>query len=182
MQLKNAFFMDLGVSKKYLYLIAAVLVLFLSAIVAPLAIAKQSTQPFEATITGSFQIAGDVGNSVLFTVTESGSGTEATLGEFTIEASVIQNLARIPAGCGPNSSTGVDGTAVLTFADGTISLKRTAGTACFSFPFIHLEEQWVVAGGTGSFVGASGKLLRQADGNVLSGSFVGTISGTIKLD
>ena len=144
--------------------------------------AEPTTYSFEASITGSFQITGDVGNSVLFTVADSGSGTEVTFGEFTFDASVIQNLARIPAGCGPSSSTGVDGKAVLTFADGTINLKRTGGSACFSFPFIHIEEQWVITSGTGNYVGASGRLVRQADGNVINGSLVGTISGILKLD
>jgi hypothetical protein len=92
---------------------------------------------------------------------------------------LIQNLARIPAGCGPNSSTGVDGKAVLNFGDGTIRLKRTSGLACFSFPFVNLDEEWVVTSGTGNYVGVSGKLTRHGVGNVIDGSFVGYVSGTI---
>jgi hypothetical protein len=144
--------------------------------------AQPNTGPFEANFKGSFRLAGDVGKSVLFMVEEAGSGQEQALGNFSYSASLLQNLARIPPGCGPDSSTGVDGSAVLSFADGEINLKRTSGTVCFDFPYINVEEKWIIASGTGSYIGATGKLSRQLTGDVRFGTTVGKLSGAIKLN
>jgi hypothetical protein len=157
---------------------AAVLLLALSA---PPASAGQDASPFEARFAGEFAVTEDVGGSGIFVVEEVGSGAEAALGEFTYTGSVFQSQARAPAGCGGGSSTGVDGAAVLSFADGDLRLQRTAGTSCFAFPTIHVEEQWVIASGTGNYVGATGKLSRELDGNVRLGTAVGTLSGSIRL-
>jgi hypothetical protein len=156
----------------------AVLLLALSA---PQASAGQDANPFEAGFAGKFAVTGDVGGSGIFVVAEAGGGSEAALGEFTYTGSVFQSQARAPAGCGGGSSTGVDGAAVLTFADGELRLKRTAGTSCFAFPTIHVEEQWVIASGTGNYVGAIGKLSRALVGDVRFGTATGMLSGSILL-
>ncbi len=146
---------------------------------------KIATSSFVATFpltVGDFWIAGDVGKSVLFIVEESGDGNEQTFGDFAYEASLLHNLARKPPGSSdPNSSTAVGGSAVLTFADGQIRLKRISGTAIFLFPTITVEEQWVIASGTGNYVGATGKLSRQFVGDVRFGTVAdGTLEGTIE--
>ncbi len=138
-------------------------------------------QDFEATFSGDFWVAGDVGRSVLFIVEESGDGYEDTFEGFNYTAYLLHNLARIPPGCGYMSSTGVDGFGVLTFIDGEIFLKRISGTACFSFPTIICEEQWKITSGTEAYVGASGKLSRHLEGDVTSGLASGTLIGTIRL-
>jgi hypothetical protein len=176
MQCMNSFVSSLAALKRVFFLIPILAVFLLVS----LAAASRTSSLFEATFTGDFWVAEDVGKSVLFIVEEAGNGYEQTFGDFTYETSLLHNLARIPQGCGPNSSTGVDGLAVLTLTDGQIRLKRISGTACFVFPTIFIEEQWVIASGTGNHVGATGKLSRQLEGDVLSGTAVGTINGTIK--
>lgn len=147
------------------------------------AAAIHRVQPVEAAFTGTFAITGDIGQSVLFVIEETGSGNEQTeLGHFSYTSTVTQNLARVPDGCGSNSSTGVAGTAVLSFSDGELRLKRSSGTSCFAFPAIHIEEQWVIASGTGRYLGATGDLLRIADGDVRYRTTRGTFSGVIRLD
>ena len=166
--------------KRIVILVSILAVVLLVSLAAPQATAKQTSSLFEATFTGEFRIAGDVGKSVLFVVEESHIGEELTLGAFTYTAFLLHNVARIPPDCYPGSSTGVDGSAVLTFGDDQIRLKRISGTACFEFPTVEIEEQWVIASGTGNYRGATGKLSRQLDGDVGSWTAVGTINGTIR--
>jgi hypothetical protein len=149
---------------------------------APLAAsAAAQTLAFEASTSGAFWIAGDVGSSPLFVVQESGDGSADDFGMLHYELSVVQNLARPPAGCGPQSSTGTSGVALLTLPDGALSLHRSAGSSCFSFPLVTLEETWVVGGGSGRYQGASGKLQRRVTGDVRDGSVAGSLSGSLKL-
>jgi hypothetical protein len=143
--------------------------------------AAPTTTPFEATLTGEFWIAGDVGRSPLFVVQESGSGVADELGSMHYELSVVQNMARPPTSCGPSSSTGTSGVALLTLDDGALSLHRSAGSSCFSFPLVELEESWVVGGGSGRYHGASGKLVRRVTGDVRNGSVSGSLSGNLKM-
>jgi hypothetical protein len=162
-------------------LIALLVVVMLVGLTATHAAAEPASNPFEAAFTGIFEITGDVGESGLFVVVEAGSGAEQTgFGAFTYRTSVFQNLARLPAGCGRNSSTGVDGSAVLTFADGQLALHRTSGTVCFAFPTIRVEEEWVVASGTGDLIGVTGRLSREFVGDVRFGTAVGTVRGVIR--
>jgi hypothetical protein len=149
---------------------------------APLAAtAEAQTLPFEASTSGGFWVAGDVGSSPLFVVQENGDGSAGDLGTVHYELSVVQNLARAPAGCGPSSSTGTSGVALLTLADGALSLHRSTGSSCFSFPFVQLDETWVVGGGSGRYLGASGRLLRRMTGDVRFGTATGSFSGKLKL-
>lgn len=172
----------LGKDNRVFYLVSILTAFLLVSLAVPQATAKPNTSPFEANFEGKFWIAGDVGKSVLFIVEETGNGQEQALGNFSYTASLRQNLARTPPGCGPNSSTGVDGSAVLSFADGEINLKRTSGTVCFAFPYINVEEKWIIASGTGNYIGATGQVSRQLTGDVGSGTTEGTISGAIKLN
>lgn len=165
--------------KKKLYIAFALMLL--ASLAALPAMAKQTTSPFEANFTGVFEITGDAGKSVVFILEESGAGSEQTLGAFTYTTSLMNSVARRPPGCGPGSSTSVNGKAVLTFGDGEIWLKLTSGTACFLFPIVTVEDSWVITSGTGNYVGATGKLSRTLDGNVISGIAVGDFDGTIKL-
>jgi hypothetical protein len=142
--------------------------------------AKPDLMPFEASFAGTFSVAGDVGRSVLFVVQESGTGTTQASAAFNYTSSVLQNLARTPPGCGPSSSTGVDGFAVLSFGDGELTLKRIAGTSCFAFPNITVEEQWIIGGGTGAYAGATGALWRRMTGDVRFGSASGSLTGAIR--
>lgn len=140
-------------------------------------------QPFDASYAGSFAITGDIGQSVLFVIEETGSGfAPTTLGNFSYASAVMQNLARVPDGCGSNSSTGVDGAAILTFSDGQVRLKRISGTSCFAFPTLHIEERWIITSGTGRYLGATGDIARVADGDVRSRVLRGTLSGLIQHD
>lgn len=136
---------------------------------------------FEATADGSFWIPGDVGSSPLFVVQETGDGSADDLGALHYELSVVQNMALPPAGCGPSSSTGASGAGVLTLPDGALSLHRSAGTSCFAFPLLEVEESWVVDGGSGRYRGASGRLLRRMTGDVRYGTATGSFSGSLKL-
>ncbi len=181
MQHSHRAFPGLSVRTRVLFPALLLAVCLLMGLVAPQAAAMQTSSSFDAAFAGSFQISGDVGNSSLFIVQEAGSGDERTFGDFTYSASLFQNLARVPAGCGPSSSTGVGGFAVLNFADGEINLRRVSGTVCFAFPIISVEESWMIASGTGSYVGATGKLSRQLKGNVIRGTTSGTINGVINL-
>lgn len=145
------------------------------------AAAEQTSDPFDATFSGNFYITGDDGKSGLFIVEETGSGNEvANLGSFTYTTSLLHNLAVTPTGCGSGSSTGVDGSGIFTFADGQLRLHRVSGITCFEFPTIRVEEQWVIASGTGAYSGATGKLSRNLIGDVRFGTSVGSLSGTIK--
>ena len=181
MKSKNNIALRLADLGRGLCLVSIIAGFLLVSLVAQQALAQQASSPFEAEFSGDFWIVGDVGKSVLFIVEESGEGNELTFGDFTYNAYMLQNLARIPSGCGPSSSTGVGGFAVLTFDDGQMWLKRISGTACFSFPFISLDDQWRITGGTEAYVGASGKLSRQLEGDVRDNTTSGTINGTIKL-
>ncbi len=144
------------------------------------AAAKPDSTAFSATVAGTFSIAGDVGKSVLFAVQESGTGNAQATLEFTYRLSVLQNLAKVPEGCGPSSSSAVEGFGVLSFTDGDLTLRRVAGTSCFAFPTITVEEQWVVSSGTGRYVGATGVLWRQMTGDVRFGSTSGILQGMIR--
>jgi hypothetical protein len=145
------------------------------------AVAKQTSDPFEATFTGNFFITADIGKSALFIVEETGSGTEiGQLGSFTYTTYVPQNVMLTPSGCASGSSTGIDGSGILTFADGTLRLHRVSGISCFAFPTIRVEEQWVIASGTGAYTGATGKLTRNLIGDVRFGTSGGSLSGSIK--
>lgn len=136
---------------------------------------------FNASIEGFFFVSGANGESPLFVVEESGNGYEPMLGGFTYTTDLLHNLARVPDGCGPDSSTGIDGFGMMTFVEGQIWLHRVSGSACFEFPVIELDEQWRIAGGTGAYVAATGKLARTFVGDVRTGTGSGTFSGTIKL-
>jgi hypothetical protein len=163
-------------------LIAMLVVALLLGLTARQAAATPQSQPFEAVFSGIFAITGDVGHSGLFRVEESGSGIEqGELGAFSYTTALLQNSAHIPPGCGSGSSTGVDGSSVLKFADGDLRLQRTSGTACFAFPTVQIEERWVIASGTGAYIGASGELSRELVGDVRYGTSAGTLSGTIRL-
>ena len=181
MQSKHHVFVGLAALKRAPGVVSFLAVCLLVS-VAPQAAERPRSDRFEATLKGSFALVGNDDRSVLFVVAESGSGKGQTSGAFTYAASVLQNLARIPRGCDPGSSTGVDGFAVLTFDDGQIVLKRISGSACFAFPTIHIEERWKIVSGTGIYVEATGKLSRQLDGDVTIGMVVGTMSGTIEID
>lgn len=136
---------------------------------------------FDSEINGAFEVSGANGESPLFVVQESGTGYEATLGGFSYTTYLLHNLARVPEGCGFNSSSAIDGFAVFTFADGQMRLERVSGSACFSFPVIELEEHWRIASGTGAYVSATGKLIRTYGGDVTTGSGVGAFRGSVKL-
>ncbi|MBM4028627.1 MAG: hypothetical protein FJ280_25010 [Planctomycetes bacterium] len=116
---KGNVIVSLADSRRRLGLMALLVAVMLVGLTATQAAAKPTANAFETAFTGVFEIAGDIGGSGLFVVEETGSGIEETeLGAFTYTTSVFQNLARVPVGCGRNSSTGVGGSAVLTFADG----------------------------------------------------------------
>ncbi|HEY5730457.1 MAG TPA: hypothetical protein VIS72_10430 [Anaerolineales bacterium] len=181
MQQTHTMFPGLSVWKRGHFLTFLLAVSLLMSLTAPKAAAMQASSSFEATFAGTFQITEDVGNSPVFVVQEAGSGDEQTFGDFTYTTYLLQNLARIPPGCGRSSSTGVGGSAELSFADGVINLRRISGTVCFAFPNINVEESWVIASGTGNYAGATGTLSRQLVGNVISGVSSGMISGTINL-
>jgi hypothetical protein len=182
MQSKNNIVLGLADLKRVLGLASILAVFLLISLVVPQASAKRTSSSFDATFAGDFWLAGDVAKSKLFIVEESGVGNDQTFGDFTYTTYLLHNLARIPPGCGPGSSTGVDGSAVLTLADGQIRLKRISATACFLFPIIDLEEQWVIASGTGNYVGATGILSRKLDGDVIPWTTEGKEwLGTIKL-
>ncbi|MGH9277274.1 MAG: hypothetical protein ACRD12_04110 [Acidimicrobiales bacterium] len=139
-----------------------------------------STIGFDATFSASFSVE-DLGRSALFIVRESGSGEEERQGAFTYTSSVIQDLRRRPAGCGPNSSRGVTGSATLSFVDGDLRLLRLSGEACFSFPFVEASEDWVATSGTGSYRGATGHLAREWVGDVRSQTAMGAWTGELRL-
>jgi len=144
-------------------------------------LAQQYWRSVDATFTGMFEIVGDIGQSGLFEVEEAGSGVEqAGWGTFTYTASVRHNLARAPVSCGSNSSTGVGGSAVLTFASGQVWLHRSSGAACFLFPTIQVTEEWIIAGGTGDYLGATGNLVREFSGDVRNGATTGSLQGVIR--
>lgn len=169
---------------RWVFSLASILAifLFLSFVVQPTS-AKQASNPFVATISGNFWIAGSAGNSGIFFVEETGEGLEQNLEKtFTFTTSLFNDEYRIPPSCGPGSSTGVVGSGLITFDDGSgqIRLKLVSGTACFEFPIVTLDEQWVIASGTGNYVGVTGELSRQLYGNVIDGTFNGTFNGTIK--
>lgn len=69
-----------------------------------------------------------------------GEGNETSLGEFSYAGTVTQNVAHVPAGCGPFSSSGADGEMTLTFGDGQMLLRRTSTEGCFEFPLISRGE------------------------------------------
>ena len=106
----------------------------------------------DATFAGSFTVAGP-DRSPIFTVTEAGRGSALGLpsGTFSYELWVVQELRRRPSGCGPNSSTGHHGLATLALADGHLRLRRDAGEACLSFPFVIGTEEWAAVGGSGPY-------------------------------
>ena len=139
-----------------------------------------SAVAFNAAFSTSFALE-DVGRSDLFIVRESGGGAEEARGPFTYTASVIQDLRRRPVGCGPNSSTGVTGSATLRFADGDLRLFRLSGEACFSFPFVTATEEWAATSGTGPYRGATGRLVREWVGDVRTLTATGGWTGEIRL-
>lgn len=139
-----------------------------------------STTGFDATFSASFAVE-DIGRSDLFIVGESGNGDEDSQGAFTYTSAVIQDLRRRPAGCGPNSSRGVTGSATLRFVNGDLRLLRLSGEACFSFPFVAASEDWVATSGTGSYRGATGHLAREWVGDVRTLTAVGTWIGELRL-
>lgn len=158
--------------------LAVLVVLTLAGIAIPAT--AHPPQRFDAATEGTFQIMDRPGHSsVLFDVDEDGEGQERAAGAFDYAGTVIQNLARIPEGCGQDSSTGVDGSMRLTFTDGELELRRSSGEACFAFPFISVTERWVVAGGTGAYRGASGELVRELVGDVRTGETTGTLVGAL---
>ncbi len=162
--------------------ICILVVIHLIGVTNGLAVAEQTSDPFDATFTGKFYITGDVGKSGLFMVAETGSGNEVEkLGPFTYTTSLYNNLTLTPPGCGSGSSTGVDGSGILTFADGQLWLHRVSGITCFEFPTIRVEEEWVITSGTGAYTGTTGKLSLNLIGDVRFGTSIGSLSGTIKL-
>ncbi len=167
--------------KRVLGVLSTVAVVILASLAAQETTAHPAFVTFNADISGSFAVSGANGESPLFVVKESGAGYEPMLGGFTYTTDLLHNLARIPDGCGPDSSTGVDGFGVMTFPDGQMWLHRISGSACFSFPLIVLDEQWRIAGGTGAYVSATGKLVRTFEGDVRTGTGIGSFSGTVKL-
>jgi hypothetical protein len=136
---------------------------------------------FSADIDGMFMVSGANGESPLFVVEESGTGYETTLGGFTYTTYLLHNLARVPEGCGFNSSTGVEGIGVFNFPDGQMRLERISSSSCFAFPLVVLEESWRIASGTGAYVGTTGKLVRTFTGDVRTGMGFGAFTGTIKM-
>jgi hypothetical protein len=135
-----------------------------------------------AVFTGVFVMDGENGQSSLFTVQESGTGEEASLGEYDYTVAVQQNASRPPASCPtPNSSTGAGGTASITLEDGTLSLRRRSGEACFAFPNVRGTETWVVSNGTDRYRGASGALTREFTADVRFGTLTGTWTGSVVL-
>jgi len=187
MKSKNNVVPGLTALKRVFCLVSILAVFLLASLAALPAMAKQTTSSVFAEFTGIFWIVGVPGESEIFGVEESGVSTESTLGAFSYTASVRYDEARIPPGCGPGSSTGVTGKAVLTFPDGSgqLKLRLKSGTACFypedDPPTVIVEEQWVIASGTGNERGASGKLSRQFVGVVGPFTAIGTFSGTIKI-
>jgi len=173
--------LNLRVPKKGLGVLAIVTAIFLVSLSAQQTTAHPVFATFDADIIGEFKVSGANGESPLFLVQESGTGYETTLGGFTYTTYLLHNLARVPEGCGPDSSTAIDGFAVFTFADGQMRLERVSGTACFSFPIIELEEHWRIASGTGAYVSATGKLIRTYNGDVRYLSGTGDFSGSVKL-
>lgn len=168
-------------TKTRLSLLAAAILAVAAATTSASALAATSA-PFDATFVGTFAVASTPGGSdPLFAVHESGSGDEQRLGTFEYTTALKQNFARPPEGCGPFSSTGVGGSAVLTFPEGQIRLHRSASATCFSFPLIENTDRWVIGGGSGRFRGASGTLTRTFTGNETTGGSTGTFSGTLRL-
>ena len=148
-----------------------------------LTIAQPTTIPFEANFDGIFWIPEWIGESPLFVVEELATGEDLTLGEFTFTSHLLHNLANVPPICDYEyfSSSGVDGFGFFDFPDGQLRLQRVSGSSCYDFPIITLNERWRIASGTGSYVGATGKLTRTYDGDVRTGSGSGTFTGSIKL-
>jgi len=135
-----------------------------------------------AGFSGTFEVAGETGRSSVFTVQELGTGEEGALGPYGYTVTVQQNAARPPASCPtPNSSTGAGGTASITLEDGTLSLRRRSGEACFAFPNVHGTETWVISNGTDRYRGASGALTRAFTADVRFGTLTGTWTGSVVL-
>ena len=135
-----------------------------------------------AEFSGTFELAGNDDRSPILTVGEVGAGAEGSLGDFSYTVTVQQNDARPPASCPtPNSSTAAGGTATMVLTDGTLSLTRRSGDACFAFPTVHGIEQWFVSKGTDRYRGASGALTREFDADVRFGTLTGTWTGSLVL-
>lgn len=71
--------------------------------------------------------------------------------------------------------------ALLNLTDDALSLHRSAGSSCFSFPNVELEETWVAGGGSGRYQGATGKPVRRVMDDVPSGSATDSLSDRLKL-
>ncbi len=131
---------------------------------------------------------GSPDRSVFLTVFESATGYAEGFGYFEFDSSLKHNTARVPSWCTSGiGNTGVGGSATMIFEDGLMRLKRVSGQACVDpiFPPIVVnQEQWVVvAGGTGSYSKAKGKLTRELIGSLIDFTFENaTFRGTIRLD
>ena len=163
-----------------------VLVLVFLMLVVAAAAASANSKPeiidFDAAINGSFQITRRVGDvSVLIVIEEEGTGIEGTLGTFDFTSYLFHDDNRPRDGCGPLSTTGVDGSATLTFADGDLRLKRTSAETCFVYPNITVKSEWRIASGTGRYKGATGSLEKNFVGTLPSYTGTGTLIGNIKL-
>jgi hypothetical protein len=126
--------------------------------------------------------------SPLFTVLEWAEGTAGEFGDFIFVSSLKQNTARVPSWCDSGiGNSGVEGSAVMIFEDGQMRLKRKSGQACVYLspsPIVINVEQWVVvAGGTGRYHKATGKLTREVTGSLINLTFEDALFfGTIRLD
>lgn len=163
--------------KSFTAALAAITALVLAA---PSAQASEVVQ-VDATFAGSFHVSS--GGPGTFQVKERASGSDATLGGFSHTVSVRQSPSEPPSQCPTQgSSTGQDGSATITFADGKLSLELLSGAACLAFPTIDVTETWEVAGGTGRYAAADGQLDRTVHGDVRTGAATGTWRGAVTLD
>jgi len=177
----NTSIFNMRAFKRALRALSTAVIVILVSMSAQQTTAHPAFTTFDADIQGFFFVSGANGESPLFVVEESGTGYEPMLGGFTYTTDLLHNMARAPEDCGPASSTDLGGFGIMTFAEGQLWLHRISGSACFNFPVIELEEQWRIAGGSGAYVAATGKLVRTYVGDVRTGTGSGTFSGTIKL-
>jgi hypothetical protein len=153
---------------------------------APTSAGAATQQAFDATFSGGFAVAGAPGNTnpfdtPIFYGQTWGQGTEATLGAFSFAEFARENLQRSVNGCAGDGFGGSSGEETLTFAAGTMTLRRYASEECVTFPIVADTDHFHVAGGTGAFAGASGALTSTWTGNELTGTLNGTITGTVRL-
>jgi hypothetical protein len=145
-----------------------------------------TSQPLDAAYSGGFAVVGAPGSTnpfdtPIFEGRTWGRGTESTLGALSYLENALQNLQRSWNGCSGDAFGGSSGEETLTFAAGTLTLRRYASQDCVTFPIVADTDHFHVASGTGPFAGASGDLTSTWTGYEPTGTAQGTLTGTLRL-